>query len=131
MSSPSRCLKLAHYQKLGILSITEVLVLYIFNRDLWIPVYIFIWYSLVLEPTIIFNIYHLDSNYNTISVIWMHKHCAVLSYSLELENLVQETVSERFFKNDMYWLLKFYWRRLLAKSNMSENAIFQFSKIWW
>ena len=34
MSSPSRCLKLARTEKFGILSVTEILISYIFNRDL-------------------------------------------------------------------------------------------------
>ena len=29
---------------------------------------------------------------------------------LELETLVQKTVSECLFKNDIYWLLIFYWK---------------------
>ena len=37
--------------------------------------------------------------------------------SIELEPLTQETVSECFFKNGMYWLLILYWRRLYAHKN--------------
>ena len=37
--------------------------------------------------------------------------------SIELEPLTQETVSEFFFNNGMYWLLILYWRRLYAHKN--------------
>ena len=68
-------------------------------------------------------------NYNAISVIWMHKHCVFLSYSLELGNLVQETVLECFFKIVCTDCLSFTgkdYMRTKVKSNVSENAIFQY-----